>query len=577
MAEWESIFPPIILEQGRQYFKDNAVTLTKEVPEQIQAQVKVGKRTYQVKLDFAEDGSGMTGSSCTCSRGKKGIPCEHLAAVIFKAQSQQDQDQDQLPDDTALFKEVDPEALALLDRATDQDILVFLEMIMTAEPTIKKMFEDFLKLNVSAGGDDYTPASDFADFKDEVQDIVQSAQNKRGVIESEQVEDFIGGLRDLLMADSDFLLEIGEDRQLISELNYIYEILTQVKFDEPSREADELVGYIESSWRTIFKRGLPQAKDDVFQWLQTQMMKPEHQFSQNIERFWAANFKAKDYLAQKLNFAAQKLALTEKEAAKQKSEHPDQHEHNYQVRYWATEYIRLMITLKKSEKTIAEFVKQHKQYGDVQGEYVKYLMDKKHYKKAAAVLKEAKRSRQDSKIMMSYYSFLLQDLYLEMNDQAAYANELWLTLTDYDPGNIKQYQQYKVLVDPKQWPEKQQAIFLAAQKHPERLAALYELEHLTAPLAKLVIETPGLELFVKYNQQLPAKYAPQLLTKYETELNEAAQQAHNRTEYRRLAQSLQGIKQLKGGAVRLKAILKQWRTEFTKRPAMLDELKNVKA
>ena len=79
----------------------------------------------------------------------------------------------------------------------------------------------------------------------------------------------------------------------------------------------------------------------------------------------------------------------------------------------------------------------------------------------------------------------------------------------------------------------------------------------------------------RYSPFLRADYPTEVLRFYVQYLIKAAQQATNRNMYRNLMPYLKRWREYPGGAESAKALAESWKTEYKRRPAMMDELKKA--
>lgn len=79
----------------------------------------------------------------------------------------------------------------------------------------------------------------------------------------------------------------------------------------------------------------------------------------------------------------------------------------------------------------------------------------------------------------------------------------------------------------------------------------------------------------RYSPFLRADYPTEVLRFYVQYLVKAAQQATNRNMYRNLMPYLKRLREYPGGAESAKALAESWKTEYKRRPAMMDELKKA--
>ena len=104
------------------------------------------------------------------------------------------------------------------------------------------------------------------------------------------------------------------------------------------------------------------------------------------------------------------------------------------------------------------------------------------------------------------------------------------------------------------------------------MARLYKEEKLYDKLLCEVTKASGLSLLQLYEKDLKKRYPIEILHKYTEELQQMAQYASERKRYRELVELLRQMKTIEGGTAVVEQIATDWRVQYKRRPAMMEEL-----
>ena len=89
----------------------------------------------------------------------------------------------------------------------------------------------------------------------------------------------------------------------------------------------------------------------------------------------------------------------------------------------------------------------------------------------------------------------------------------------------------------------------------------------TEKVASHILEKYGFHLHKQFPEEMLALYKPMLIHE--------ASRSNNRSQYGQVADKLTGLLKIKGGREVEIELLKKFRSEYVKRPAMMDELSRV--
>ena len=107
------------------------------------------------------------------------------------------------------------------------------------------------------------------------------------------------------------------------------------------------------------------------------------------------------------------------------------------------------------------------------------------------------------------------------------------------------------------------------------LAEVYVTEHRLDDLLKLLQNNPELTLLQTYSEHLADEYPDEVLVLYGRALRDYAKQNTGRKYYRQIVRTLNGLRNLPGGAEFVQDLVAEFRETYTRRPAMQEELGKV--
>lgn len=182
----------------------------------------------------------------------------------------------------------------------------------------------------------------------------------------------------------------------------------------------------------------------------------------------------------------------------------------------------------------------------------------------------------DVRLLMDreYYECQKKEIYQMLGDREHYKEQLWKLVTDFHLIDLEFYRELRGLYEPEVWEEKREAVFRSATDF-QSLNRLLEEEQLYDRLLNSVLQSSGMYTLRIYKDVLAELYPQQILQKYRDELDLMAKRSGDRNHYRSLAESLEEMKEVKGGPEVVADILADWRVRYKRCPAMMEELSSL--
>jgi hypothetical protein len=144
--------------------------------------------------------------------------------------------------------------------------------------------------------------------------------------------------------------------------------------------------------------------------------------------------------------------------------------------------------------------------------------------------------------------------------------------------NRQFYPLLKQTVGPEKWPEELVQIITTLKKSRRDWHFLFELyaaEQMLPELLQLIAQNAEFRLIKSYEALLLPKFQAEIVKLYEQVCENFAARANDRSNYHELASMLKHVQKLEGGKPVVTKLLAIFRETYKRRPAMMDELKNL--
>ena len=545
--DWENDFQDKILNRGYDYFQRDLVKVTENKNTHISASV-TGSEIYHVEIELFSD--EIEYLSCTCPHADSGEYCKHMAAVLFyldEMEKARNTEYDSTQNIENFIKDVETDVLReWAVSIVRDDAILFNRLKMMASHELS--------------------AEDIELYKNQIRDIFKEYAD-RGFVDYFAANDMFDALDYFLDEEVAVLIENNHYEAAFDLSKQIFLRLGNLAIDDSAGGLTFTLSNIMDHWQTIVEQGSEDLRQKVFQWL----VRERHPSAMGVtedytETFLFENFNEEKYLKKKLNQAEKKL--------KEIEEGNDSFSRDFEMEQWALRYLEVCKSLNKDRLLIEAFMKDYSYLSGVREYYVSECMENEEYDKAVQLLEEGKIMNDKSPGIMNRYSRKLKDIYRLQGKEELYLKELW-TLNLSLAGDVKLFNELKSLYNEDEWTKKRELIFEQADTHYSGKDDLFINEGLYDKLLDFAVKTAGTHIVQKHHDVLLEKYPEAVLDKYEKEIESMAAGASNRKNYRTVVNTLRDIRELPGGADRVKALEEKWRVKYKQRPAMMDELSKL--
>ncbi|NUN99136.1 MAG: SWIM zinc finger family protein [Saprospiraceae bacterium] len=259
---------------------------------------------------------------------------------------------------------------------------------------------------------------------------------------------------------------------------------------------------------------------------------------------------------------------------------------NYTVQ--RDEQIKLgLITQWRSKHEADAYLNSRLHYADFRKMALKKAMEEKRYEAVRSLAEEGIKLDTQNKfpgLVEEWRKWLvrLAEVTGDKKEQAEMIEKMYL-----DRGEMVYFRQLKALLSKKAFAEKveqfiqyfkQRNAHYSATREPffsVHLANIFVEEKRLDDLMTEILKSPYLHLLDQYRNLLSKPYRAVYLELYEKGVREQMKQASNRAQYQECCKVIKTILQL-DGRDQARQIVQDWQRQYTRRPAMQEELKKLK-
>ena len=271
-------------------------------------------------------------------------------------------------------------------------------------------------------------------------------------------------------------------------------------------------------------------------------------------------------------FDEKKLALTDEQIAALTLAGRKDYSSEYKMKELLTRRFDLMKKLSSPKEELDAFLDRYTSYSDIRKLRIQQALDDGKTDEAIRLLEEGKSADRDKPGLVAEYSRWLMYLYERQGRRDKLIAELEYHVFDLSSSGMEMLNCLKKACTPAQWIEYRER-YLSGRNY-YRLE-LMESEGLWERLMEAVTAAGRLSILDRYEAALKKRYPNEMLEAYTCILTKEATAASNRKEYQELARYLKKLRSYPGGAERAAQLVEDWRTQYIRRRAMMEELRNA--
>lgn len=576
LQNFETQIHSAILQKGKQYYNNKAVTWLEEAGDDSwQAEVE-GSGTYQVDIAL-KNSNEIKEYSCDCPYD--GITCKHAVAVFF-----------------ALREEIKKSANKPQEKKAKKN--VFENLLQTIST---KEYQDFIRSYAAKNKNFKTEFELFFAAKDERIDIGKKYEDLIGkLIRKYSDRGYIDYRASFgLFRDVDKLLNNGSD--YISKNNFrdaftIGRVILKAMM-ETITQSDDSAGNIGSTisstvelLQTIAdaKEAAIELKEQLFLFLKDELGNKLYFDYGDYGYELLEVFKE---MAIQLNKADEFLNFTDARILKLTGPYD-----NYQKDYFRKQKIEFLAATGKADEA-EKMVQQNLDIVEVRQGEVNKAIEKKDFDRAKKLIADGIAIAQSKGHPGTVSVWQKELLAIALLEKDTGTIRHYTKLFAFDRGFSQEYyKQWKASYDKKEWKVVIEKCIAATIEsvtekwksdknkiwhpaHPpllQALAPVYIQEHYWDRLLALVQKENKLETTLNFHTYLMPHYPEELLKIYLPAFEQYGQQANGRSAYADLASKMiKVMKDIPQGKEKIKDIAQSLKEQFPRRPAMVEELNRV--
>lgn len=545
--KWQDYFDDRILNRGYDYYEEGNVESVSQKDHYIKATVN-GTRLYHVDIDLDD----YTQMSCTCPYFESGNNCKHIAAVLHAIDEDIEYDDDDyltLADDyhdNGQHLSIDD----LIDLTDIDKLKGCLKDIVKKQPNLALQLRLYLLDDLSS--------YEFNALKSQIESIFELYKDYEGYIEYDDEDDFNEDMTKFINHNLEPLIEKECYKDIFKLCMIINHQLSYLEIDDSiSQQCCDIIEEVLSHDINV------SLQIDLLKMLLVEVR--DSFYSADLETIIFKYFKDKQCLLLKAFYLDKKINSIEINNI-----------NDYRLERWVTYRLAVYYQLETSQSSIQDFIKKYWNMASLRQYLIQKKIDEHHYKEAIYYLKESQKLDFEYTSQVIEYSEQLLQIYQELNQQQDYIDELWKLLTYYDSHNINHYKALKRLYNDYEWDNKRGVVIEHYKHDYEFIEEIYLEEKMYDLLMKALENHSGIPSLYKYEDILRPKYEQQLLNKYKTELNIIASVPGSRKRYKELVHILLRLRKYISGDKFIIDIVSEWQILYKSRPAMMEELKQIK-
>lgn len=567
--EWYNLFRPHILARGAEYHQDGYVSVFNRTETGMEAEVK-GTEVYHVEIEL--EGENVIHMTCDCPHAESGNNCKHMAAVLFRFEEEL-YNEDIARDDIDEIKITEltweeriakqrENAKELVDKIPEEEVRNLLVGFVMEDASLRSQLE----LTYS----EKFNAKQMLLLKDEIQDIVQS-HSRRGYVGWYHASEFTSALSCFLKSKVTLLIERNYLEQAFELTNYIFYCIGNIDMDDSDGGSAYVADKCYECWKMIVEKSDESGKTKMKRWFES------HQNGYVVDYI-------EEYLQEFLFFefpTEELIRETIKELDEIISKHSDSNDCTslYSVHYGHENVILKRIEYMKklgcTEHEIMEYRNKHRHFFAIRELEIAEALNEQDYVRAKEVLLESKEMDTAYQNQIRKYSKQLIDIYDKLGEKENYCVELLYQLENYYHPDLRYFHALKAEIGQEvQWTEIINRI-INSNRNEDFVCEILNEEKRYRELMNIIEKNDNVYLLDKYENNIKKVLPESVIACYQRYIFDEVRRVSDRKGYRHMMQHLQKIYKCPGGKEVASNIAAQWRVEYKRRNAMMDELSKI--
>ncbi len=566
MSNWKNLFYKRILEQGEDYYKEGLVLDVKKTSSGYHALVE-GSEMYEVEIEM--DGNEIYDMSCDCPFSDGGNYCKHMAAVLYYLDAEGEKAEKETTElswmerITQQNKELDE----VIAKIPEEELRRFVRRIADEDTEIRNLIMTSYSQKIDA--------QQLKCLHQEVDAIVYRYSGRHRFIDYTNAWNFTSDLEAFLYDKVQILIDRNCHMQAFDLTNYVFKIIGNIDMDDSDGSSTQVANACYKLWKQVLKQCSEEEKKKLFVWFQ------EHSTGGYVIDFmeeYLSDFLMNEFHDREL--LLKKLEMIDSDISKMKdsTDCGDTWSAHYGYQNNILKRLDLMKELEYSEEEIRQYRKDNWRFSAVRKLEIADLLEKGDIMQAVAVLKESKELDKQYAGLVSEYCQQLIQIYKQELMQKEYKEELLSYVFSYMYTDITYALELKAICSEAEWLEQRGRLLKKLKGSPcaYQLMKAEELyEEMLQGIAQEVHNSGWISRMDEYEKILKAKNPEKVRDIYVSYVRQVAGRTSSRNQYRSLMDYLRKIKKYPDGKGIAEEIAKNWRSMYSRRSAMMDELRKA--
>lgn len=537
---WKHLFRPHILERGRDYYYEGAIENFAADNNSVTATV-CGNDDYEIEIHLHNN--QISDMYCSCPYASEGKNCKHMAAVLYEWEAFSTDTLHQNNNDLA----------KTIDLADETLVRSFLYDILSKDSALANKFMLLC------------PNADFnlTNYKSIVEDIIYNHSDCDGYINYYSAPKLFDAIDDILYDNIDILLQNKQYNEAFELSVYVAQRVSQVDIDDSDGGITMMFERCYDIWKFVINHFDVKNQKQCFNTLAayaSDIASERYCMQSFFDDFLTNHFDSPGCTGIKIKYLDNQI---------DKFSEIDCCFNHYKLQTLLINRLKLISDSAEQEN----FCRKYWAYPDIRQQYVSFCIDREDYTLAIRTLLESITLDTDLPGLITSYKKQLKDLYKLTQNYDSYISVLKELVISLGGSDLDLYCELKSQYTENEWIKIRASLFKQITTH--NIHILYNAEGMYSELLKCAIECEGLYLMSKYEDILAKLFPLQVLDKYTDVLNKYASYTGTRNRYRDLVNELRKMKKLPGGEERVAEISTNWKIQYKRRRAMMDELNRL--
>lgn len=569
MKEWHSLFNPVILERGAEYYREGYVSAFNLVENGIEAEVE-GNKNY--KLSILLDGEDIIHMNCNCPFAESGNNCKHMAAVLFQMEETLSGEEvviekvleegNAKPSLQEMFDNKKQKAVELVNRISEAELREMLVKNLLNDDSLMNELE----LKYSSRVD----AKQMSALKNEINEIIRNNSN-RGFVDYYHAYGFTSELQHFLDTKVKLLIKRNALEQAFELTNIIFHCIGNIDMDDSDGGSGYVADDCYECWELILQKSDEEQKNKIKMWFESHQNGYVIDYMEEyLEEFLLSEFQTEDMI---------KENIKELDAIIDRCSGKNECANIYSVHYGyenaIIKRIEYMKMLNCPESEIMEFRMRNRHFFVIREMEIQEALEAHDYKKARQILIESKEMDAEYPKQIKKYSEQLIKLYEETDETDCFRDELIYYLENIYQTDLKYFILLKESEGSNEEWESTVERIISSNTNLYFVCDVLAEEKRYDELMDKIEKDDNIHLLDKYVNDLKAALPDRVIKMYESYVLAEVQRICDRNGYRHLVQYLKKISSCPDGKETALRIANRWRLEYKRRPAMMDELSKV--